>query len=119
MKKLLWADFFLGSSTALAGLFLYPILTGFLGLPVNLILIVAAVTLAYALFALNLARQSTPSERLLRILICANWVWAIISVVLLVLYFKEATIFGAIFLILQVLVVGGLAYLEGRYVVLF
>lgn len=118
LKKILWADCVLGGGTALAGLFLYPVLTVFFGLPANLIIIIASVTLAYALLALTLARKSTPPVFPLRILIYANWIWTIISVVLLFLYFNEATIFGAIFLILQVLVVGGLAYQEGRHVVL-
>ncbi|WP_343306836.1 hypothetical protein AAHN97_06950 [Chitinophaga niabensis] len=118
LKKVLWVDSVLGGGTALAGLFLYPVLAGFLGLPANLIIIIASVTLAYALLALSLARKSTPPVLPLRILIGANWIWAVISVVLLFLYFNEATIFGAIFLILQVLVVGGLAYQEGRHVVL-
>lgn len=118
LKKVLWADSVLGGSTALAGLFLYSVLENFLGLPAELIIVIALVTLLYALLALMLAGRNPPPVLPLRVLIYANWIWTIISVVLLILYFKEATIFGAIFLILQVLVVGGLAYQEGRHVVL-
>lgn len=116
MKRVLWADCLLGGGTAVIGLLWYQALAIFLGLPANLIVIIAAVTMTYALLALSLAFQSAPSILLLRVLIYANWVWTIISIMLLIFYFRDATIFGAAFLILQVLVVGMLAYLEQRYV---
>lgn len=117
LKKVLWADVLLGGSTALAGLIWHVWLAAFLGLPVKLVLVIAAVTLAYALLALSLAIQSRPFIPLLRALICANWVWTVISLGMLIFYFSGATPFGVLFLILQVAVVGGLAYFEGRHVV--
>jgi hypothetical protein len=116
LKKVLWADSLLGVGTALVGLFWYSVLDDFLGLPANLIVIIASVTLGYGLLAVSLALQSTTSILFFRLLIYANWVWAIISVALLIVYIKEATLFGAAFLILQVVVVAILAYLEGRHV---
>src|SRR5688572_24776815 len=116
LKKVLWADVILGGGTALIGLFCYAELVDFLGLPANLIFIIATVTLAYALLALSLALKSHPPIPLLRLLIYANWVWTVISVVLLFAYFRDATSWGAAFLILQVVVVGMLAWLEGRCV---
>ncbi|WP_315814833.1 hypothetical protein [Paraflavitalea speifideaquila] len=80
--------------------------------------IVAAVTLAYGLFAISLALPPKSHPGRLRILVYANWFWTLVSVVLLILYLPGATIFGAIFLVLQVLVVGGLAWLEGRQLIL-
>jgi hypothetical protein len=119
LKKVLWADALLGGATAIAGLCLYPVLVEFLGLPVNLIVIIASVTLGYALLALSLVLQNPPRILLLRILIYANWVWTIISVALLIFYFYDATFFGAAFLILQVAVVAILAWLEARHTVAF
>lgn len=116
LKKILWADVLLGGGTALIGLCCYTELVDFLGLPANLIIIIAAVTLAYALLALSLALKSQPFIALLGMLIYANWVWTVISVGLLIVCFKDATPFGAAFLILQVVVVGMLAYLEGRHI---
>jgi hypothetical protein len=116
LRRVLWADSVLGGATALAGLFWYSTLVDFLGLPLHLIVIIASVTMAYALLALRLALKSPPSILLLRLLIYANWVWTIISVVLLIFYMYEATLFGVTFLILQVVVVAILAWLEGRHV---
>jgi hypothetical protein len=116
LKKLLWADTVAGGGTAIAGLLLYPVLVDFLGLPANLIVIIAAITLAYALMALRLALQSMPSTLLLRVLVYANWAWTMISVVLLICYIADATLLGAAFLLLQVVVVGMLAWLEGRHI---
>lgn len=114
LRKILWADFLLGFVTAVAGLVLYRRLTSFLGLPGNLILLIASVTLVYSIVAFYLARQKAPVGGLLRILILANWAWTVFSVFLFFLFFSEATIFGVVFLVLQVIVVGGLAWLEGR-----
>jgi hypothetical protein len=44
----------------------------------------------------------------------ANWIWTAISTILLFFHFATATAFGLTFLILQIFVVGGLAYLEGK-----
>lgn len=115
LKKILWADALLGGGTALIGLGWYPSLAVFLGLPAKLIVLVAAVTLAYAILAFRLARQRLPATRWLRVLVYANWGWTIISTILLILYIADATAWGTAFLILQVLVVGMLAYLEGRH----
>lgn len=115
LKKILWADHVLGAGTAIIGLLWYPVLSRFMGLPENIIVIIAAVTMAYGLVALLLALQNPPRERLLRILIYANWIWAVISVWLLFRYAGDAKWLGATFLVLQVLVVGGLAWLEGRH----
>lgn len=116
LKKILWADSLLGGGTAIAGLCWYPALTGFLGLPADLIVIIAAVTLVYALLALRLACQNPLSLLLLRVLVYANWLWTIVSVVILICYLNGATLFGAAFLILQVVVVAMLAWLEGRHI---
>src|SRR5687767_2934198 len=119
LKNVLWADSLLGGGTALVGLFWYPMVAEFLGLPVNLVIVIASITLGYALLALTLALQSTSSILLLRMLIYANWVWTIISLALLIFYLKDATSFGVAFLILQVAVVAILAYLEGRHIYSF
>lgn len=115
LRKILWADFLLGGGTAVPGLLWHRPLARFLGLPAEKFLVIAAVTLAYAVVAILLARQNLPPVRPLRLLIFANWAWAAVSIVLLAVYAGGATVFGVIFLVLQPLVVGGLAYLEGRH----
>lgn len=117
LRKLLWLDTFMGSSTGITGLILLNRLTDFLGLNTAFILAVSCITLCYAFVALYLACQRTISIPLLRLLIIGNWAWAFISTGLLFLHFAEATVFGKIFLILQVLVVGGLAYFEGKQLI--
>jgi hypothetical protein len=51
------------------------------------------------------------------VLVYANWCWTIISTILLLFHIAHATILGIIFLILQIIVVGILAYLEGKQIV--
>jgi hypothetical protein len=117
LNKLLWLDFLLGSSTALTGLVFVSSVTHLFGLTTNLVVIISGITLVYAIVAFSLARQRVPSISVLRVLIYANWFWAGISCVILAWHIERATAFGQAFLVLQVLVVGGLAYLEGKQVV--
>lgn len=117
LRQVIWADAILGGTTALTGFCFYSALHRLLGLPTNLILVVATVTLAYAVVALRLATRQDVSIPLLRALVIANWVWTAVSAGLLVTYGNRATTLGLIFLVLQVLIVGGLAYVEGRQLV--
>jgi hypothetical protein len=117
LRKLLWLDFIMGSSTALIGLVFYKFLTSFFGLTSSLILIISVITFLYSVAAFTLARQKEIYLFLLIVLIYANWFWMIISIVLLFAHFEHATVFGKVFLILQIIVVGGLAWLEGNQLI--
>lgn len=106
----------LGGTTAVAGLAFPSALAELLGLSTGFVVGVAGITLLYAGVALWLAVQPVPNLRLTRVLILANWGWTLISVGLLLMHFRAATALGVAFLVLQVVVVGGLAYLEGQQV---
>ena len=114
LKSLLWIDFWLGFTTGVIGILFYGFLETLLQIPRDIVVIVSVVTLLYAFLAFFLAQRNSPEVRLTKVLIIANWLWSIVSVVLLYLYFSNASIFGKLFLILQIIVVAGLAYLEGR-----
>lgn len=116
LRQILWLDFILGGSTALIGIFFSTPLTGILGFSLQFIYTVSIITGIYALLALRLALQTLISPRLLRALIIANCIWAVISIGLLFFYFSTATILGKIFLILQVLAVAGLAIMENKQI---
>ncbi len=104
----------MGASVGLAGLLLYRPAAVFLGFSEIFVLIVSAVTLLYACMACYLALRNPVPRTPLKALIRGNWLWAAVSVVLIFLYFNEATLYGRIFLVLQVLVVGGLGWGENR-----
>lgn len=117
LRKILWLDTSLGGLTAVSGLLFLIALTGLLGLKINFILTVSTITLVYASVALILALQKSTSVRLLRLLVFANWLWTFVSIILLFIHYNSATHLGVTFLIIQVIVVGGLAYLEGTQIV--
>ncbi|WP_299455191.1 hypothetical protein [uncultured Microscilla sp.] len=114
MKNILWADFVAGFSTGVIGLIFSHQLTTLLGLPYLFIVWVSAITLLYALNALGLALMKSTIARLVLVLVYANWLWTLISVGLLYLHFGNASMLGKAFLILQIIVVGGLAFAEGK-----
>ena len=117
LKKVLWLDALLGGLTAVLGLLFFKVLTNLLGLSVNLILTVSTITLLYATVAFVLAIQKPISVRLLKILVNANWIWTAISVLMLFIHLGSATMLGYLLLIMQIMVVGGLAYLEGSQII--
>lgn len=117
LRKILRLDAVLGGGTALVGLLFYPELTPVLGLPTRFITVVSVVTLLYAVVAIRLATQKPVSVPLLRLLIGANWLWTLVGLVLLLVHYNTATGLGLSFLILQIVVVGGLAYWEGNQLI--
>jgi hypothetical protein len=133
LRRILWLDASLGGSTAITGLCFSALLTPILGLQQRMILIISLVTLVYVIVAASLAsRKHIPVTgvrilvyanwfwtfvSIVRILVYANWFWTFVSIVLLILCVKETTLLGALFLIAQIVAVGGLAYLEGRQVI--
>lgn len=117
LKKILWIDFLFGSTAGVAGIVFADFFAAFLGIPDLHVVIISAVTLLYAIGALILARQEKINITLLLVQIYANGFWTIISVGLLVFHFSNATIPGLIYLVLQVIVVGALAVLEGMQLV--
>lgn len=117
LRKILWSDAVLGGSTALAGLLFPDSLTTPLGLTTRFITVVSAVTLLYAVVAVRLATQKSVSVPPLRLLIGANWLWTVVSLVLFLIHYNTATGLGILFLVLQIIAVGGLAYWEGNQLV--
>lgn len=116
LRRLLWLDTSLGTTNAVAWLLFPGFFAELLGLPESLILAIALVNAVYATGALALALQAAAPARLVRLLVLANWFWVVVSVVLLAWHFSDATAVGKVFLVLQVLGVGALAWGEGRQV---
>jgi len=117
LRRLLWLDAALGGSTALLGLACFRQLSPLLGLPAPLLLVVSVITGLYALGAWRLATLEVVPREGLRLLVGANWAWTVVSLAMLGVFLGHATALGHAFLVLQVLVVGGLAWLEGRHLV--
>jgi hypothetical protein len=117
LKQILWADTTLGVTTAIIGLIFTITLSSLLGLPLFLIKVICTITFIYAIVAFILANQKQVSIPLLRTLVYANWGWTIVSAILLLFHFEHATILGIICLILQIIVVGILAYVEGKQII--
>lgn len=114
LRKILWADFALGASCGLAGLLLCGTLVPVLGLGYELIFWISLITLLYSLVAFRLVSVKSIHIPLLRALIAANWAWTLVSLGFIYFHFSAASLLGQIWLILQILIVGGLAYLEGK-----
>lgn len=114
LNTLLWIDFLLGVTTGIAGILFFRHIGFFFRIPPRVFLIISLVTFLYALLALFLAKRNTVAIKPTKTLIVANWLWSLVSVVLTCVYFSDASVVGKLYLILQIFIVGGLAYLEDR-----
>jgi uncharacterized protein with PQ loop repeat len=114
IRRLLWIDFIMGGVNGILGIIFCNFLRALFEIPSNIIMMISVVTLLYALVACILAQGKTLNVKLTKALILANWIWVLVSLVLIYLFIAEASVLGRVFLLLQVIVVGGLAYLEGR-----
>lgn len=112
LSTILWTDFILGATTGLTGLIFFERLSSMLGLSEKVLIWISSITLFYSFFAFMLATKKPTSILLLWILIFANLLWTMISFGIISIHFSGASILGQAYLILQVLVVGGLAWLE-------
>lgn len=116
LRKILYLDFFMGSSNGALGLIFCGFWASFLGLPYTFLLWVFGITSLYAVGAFTLARAQHLHVSAVRVLVAANWAWVAVDFVFLYFHFGAATLWGQLFLLLQIVVVGGLAWLEGREV---
>jgi hypothetical protein len=114
LRRLLWLDTSLGNINALAFLLFPAFLGEFLGMPWWLVITIGCVNVVYAGSALALALQAQAPAHLVRVLVLANWSWVAVSVGLLFWHFPAATVWGQVFLVMQVVGIAALAWLEGR-----
>lgn len=113
-EEILKIDFTLAFFTGLIGIVFYKNLIEPTGLSTNFIVIVSLFHLLYAFYSGTLLITKSNSNRTFKLLILANWFWMIVSIVLLFLFWNEVKILGQLLLIVQVLVLGVLAYVEGK-----
>ena len=111
----LWID---ATAAALAGvvvLFVSGWLSGWYGLPQELLISIGVVNLVYASYSSSLAMRMRRPKALILFLVSANLLWSVVCVVLALIYRDTATLFGLAHLLGEALFVGGLGGLEWRW----
>ncbi len=114
-RNLLWVD---GLGAALAGV-LVLLLSGWLSpwyqLPLQFVLFMGGVNLAYAMYSLSLARRARRRMALIRLLVAGNLAWALALVRWAFVFWEQASFWGLAHLVGEAIYVGGLARLEWRW----
>ncbi|MEM8601965.1 MAG: hypothetical protein AAGF99_18770 [Bacteroidota bacterium] len=82
------------------------------GLPHGVLLFTGVMNIVYGLFSLSLARRAVRPRPLLSLLACANMVWPLVCVTLVVLHRATIGPTGLLHLLGEALYVGGLGVLE-------
>jgi hypothetical protein len=79
LLRLLWFDCSAGFFVGLLQLVTGPWLSTWLGLPLGLLRFTALANVGYAAFSFSLARQASASLSAVRLLVFANFAWAVAS----------------------------------------
>lgn len=114
-RQLIWFDALAGATVGVLVLTLRDWLTGLFALPAQLVLTMGVANLAYGCVSFGLA-SLTKGERVpfLRVVAAANVLWASYCVVLAVLWWGKASVFGLGQLAGEALFVGSLGVIEWR-----
>ncbi len=89
-----------------------PLLHDVLGLPVGALRAVGAFLLVFAAVVLLVGRRSPINVRAAGVVVALNLVWAVESIAVALLGWGSPTTIGAVWIVLQALVVGGFAALQ-------
>jgi len=113
--RLIWIDWIAGAVVGALVLSLREWLARLYALPTDLLFVIGIANLAYACVSCALAMRSTDGRvPFLRVVAVANIAWAVCCVVLAVVWFAEASVFGLGQLLGEAVFVGGLGVLEWR-----
>jgi hypothetical protein len=114
-RNLLWFDGFAGLVSGLAVLSLQPLFLSLHRWPQVFILFHGFVSLGYAAYALNLARQRPRPVNLIQVLAGANMLWGLFCAAATVILWPQLSGWGVAHLLAESLIVGGLGLYERRY----
>lgn len=113
-RWLLWIDCTAGAVVGAAVLSASVWLSGWLGVPVELLWLTGAANLVYASYSFSLAMRTRRSMRSVLFLIGANGAWPLLCVRWVIVHRDTITALGTAQLLAEAAVVGGLAVLEWR-----
>lgn len=119
LKNLIWIDATAALLSGVIVLMLKAKLSLFFNFPESLLTTLGFVSLSYALFSFYLAQQKSKSKRLLKILVIANLVYAIVCIIIMLFLYKTANLFGVLYLILESSLIAILALVEWRQIKLY
>ena len=114
-RHLPWIDAAAGFTVGLAMFLVRDFLVGFYGLSIELLTVIASANVGYSLFGLGLGLSRQRPAPLLYWLICANFMWSVVCVVLAARVWSSATVFGLAHILAEGLFVAGLAFVELRH----
>ena len=114
LNALLWTDALAALSVGLAVLAVKASLAGLFRLPESWLAFSSVVSLGYFPFSFYLARQENPARELVKLLAAANMAYALVCAIIILVFYRSATLLGLGYLILEMLFVATLAVLEWR-----
>ncbi len=116
LQRLLWIDGIAALTSGCIVLLFTTTLSIFFNLPYQVLQIMAFISLGYAGYSLSLAQRKVKPTSLVKLLVFANCAWAVVCLSVMLFYRSTATVYGTIYLLLEALFVGILAFLEWRQI---
>ena len=114
-RRLLWIDCTAAAVAGVVVLLIHGWLSGWYGLPQELLIFIGAANVVYASYSGSLAVRARRPKELILLLVAANLLWSMVCIILALTYEDTATLLGLAHLLGEALFVGGLAGLEWRW----
>ncbi|MFC4654933.1 hypothetical protein ACFO3I_07900 [Rheinheimera marina] len=114
-KNLLWIDCTAGALAGILVISLSGWLTDLYSTSQSFLLVIGTVNLLYAWYSFTLATRRRRQESLIKILVCANGIWALICIAIVTQFSGNMTLLGCAHLIVEAVFVGGLAAMEWKW----
>lgn len=111
-RNLLWTDCTAGAVVGVVVLALSGWLSDLHDLPRSVLVFTGVMNLAYASYSFSLARRQMRPRVLVQILAIANMAWAPVCIILSVMHWESASVFGHLHLLGEAAFVGGLGAYE-------
>lgn len=112
LSKLVWIDGTAALLSAIVVLVLKSLLSEFLNIPLNLLVLMCIVSFLYAAYSISLALLKEKPVYRIKILITGNIIWSLLCLIFILLQFKTINVFGIIYLSSESIFVAGLAWFE-------
>lgn len=112
LSKLIWID---GTAALLSALFVLvfkSFLSGFLNLPLQLLMLMCVISFLYAAYSISLALLKEKPVYRIKILITGNIIWSLLCLIFILLQFNTINVFGIIYLLCESIFVAALAWFE-------
>ncbi|MDZ4726847.1 MAG: hypothetical protein SH817_11875 [Leptospira sp.] len=119
LRTLLWIDAAGALLSALVNFLFRNVFTNWFNLPLDLFLLLSMIGLVFSLYSITLALLNVTKKYFLYGLVSANASYGLLCICLFIYYFKQATVFGNIFFMVDASIILTLSLWESKIIKIY